>query len=225
MSDGKRYASGDITGRAGTKAEARLGCPVLFVMGAAGEQVPRQKAAYLELDSNRHFYPVNLQEEGYPILEELSDELCDAIENAWRTPGTAVSAPTLRFSQSAFWAKGQQPYPKSLPEPPVRSYTYPPAPDEEISIWYLQLGSVVMLGLKPEIATPTFRAIQDFSPYPHTWMATLVNGGQGYIAIDSDYERFTYPGLKTPFRQGTDQLFLQEVRKNLTALAREDNPC
>lgn len=82
-----------------------------------------------------------------------------------------------------------------------------------------------MLGLKPEIATPTFRAIQDFLPYPHTWMATLVNRGQGYIAIDSDYERFTYPGLKTPFHQGTDQLFLQEARKNLTALAREDNPC
>lgn len=219
MSDGKRYISGDITGVADQKAETRLGCPVLFVMGAAGDQVPKKKAHYLELDENRRFYPVNLAEEGYAILEELSEELADAICGIAGQGAEPVSSPLLRFGQIAFHADGQVSYPNTLPQPPVLSYAYPQTAGEDIPVWYLQLGNAVMLGVKPEITTPIFDRIKQDSPFPHTLLASLVNGGQGYIATDLDYRRCTYPGLKTPFRRGTDRVFVQEVKGCLQALS------
>lgn len=224
MSDGKRYASGDVTGRAGVKAEKVLGCPVLFVMGAAGEQVPKRKANYLELDENRRFYTVNLAEAGYSILEELSDELADAICTTAQTESIdQASDVPLLFGHFSFHGDGQISYANSLPQPPVLHYDYLPATGEEIPVWYLQIGKAVMLGVKPEIMTPTFDEIKANSPFPCTMMATLVNGGQGYIARDLDYERFTYPGLKTPFRRGTDRVFLEKVNQRLQTLHKEEN--
>lgn len=220
MSDGKRYASGDVTGRAGVKAEEKLGCPVLFVMGAAGEQVPKQKANYLALDENHRFYTVNLAEEGYAILEALSDELAEAVCTTAQTTGMPLNPEgQLFFGHFAFHADGQVSYANTLPQPPVLHFDYLPAPGEDIPVWYLQLGNTVLLGVKPEIMTPTFDEIKAASPFACTMMATLVNGGQGYIARDWDYERYTYPGLKTPFRRGTDKVFLREVISRLHTLA------
>lgn len=223
MSDGKRYASGDVTGRAGVKAEQKLGCPVLFVMGAAGEQVPKQKANYLELDENRRFYTVNLEEEGYAVLEDLSDELSDAICSTTQAEGLSQQGNvTLRFGHFSFHGDGQISYANSLPQPPVLHFDYLPAPGEEIPVWYLQIGKAVMLGVKPEIMTPTFDQIKAKSPFSCTMIATLVNGGQGYIARDLDYERFTYPGLKTPFSRGTDRIFEEKVSHCLQSLCKKE---
>lgn len=223
MSDGKRYASGDVTGRAGVKAEKALGCPVLFVMGAAGEQVPKQKANYLELDENRRFYTVNLAEEGYSILENLSNELADAICSTAQEGRLSQKENTiLRFGHFSFHGDGQISYANSLPQPPVLHFDYLPAPGEDIPVWYLQIGNAVMLGVKPEIMTPTFDQIKAASPFSCTMMATLVNGGQGYIARDLDYERFTYPGLKTPFRRGTDRIFEEKVAHCLQTLSKKE---
>lgn len=218
MSDGKRYASGDVTGRAGVKAEKVLGCPVLFLMGAAGEQVPKKKAHYLALDESRHFYPVNLAEEGYGILEALSDELAQAVCAAAARPRRLASQTPLEFGVFSFHADGQVSYPNTFPAPPIQHYDYPSAPGEDIPVWFMLLGDTVLLGVKPEIVTPIFDRIKAFSPFAHTMMAVLVNGGQGYIAMDSDYDRFTYPGLKTPFRRGTDRVFLREIEEKLHVL-------
>lgn len=192
-----------------------MGCPVLFVMGAAGEQVPRQKANYLALDKNGHFHPVNLAEEGYAILEALSDELSEAICSA---EAVAELTPELAFQKISFHADGQISYPNTLPGPPVTHYDYVPTPGEDIPVWGLRIGNLVMLGVKPEIVTPVFEQLRAASPFAHTMMATLVNGGQGYIAADSDYERYTYPGLKTPFFRGTDRVFLGQTKAFLKML-------
>lgn len=219
MSDGKRYASGDVTGCAGSKAEKELGCPVLFVMGAAGEQVPREKASYLALDRKGRFYPVNRREEGYRILETLSDELARCICDIAYTAGVAQPENSpLRFMHRSFYADGQIPYDNALPSPPVLQFTHAPCAGEEIPIWALQIGTAVMLGVKPEVTTPIFEQIKAVSPFSHTLMATLVNGGQGYIATDWDYDRFTYPALKTPFRRGTDKIFIQKSTELLQAM-------
>lgn len=221
MSDGKRYASGDMTGRAGVKAEKVLGCPVLFVMGAAGEQVPKKKANYLELDEKRRFRTVNLAEEGYSILEDLSDELAEAVCAVAQGRG-AASDGTLRFGSFAFHGDGQVSYANTLPQPPVLHFEYLPAPGEDIPVWYLQVGETVLLGVKPEIMTPTFDEIKAASSFGCTMLAALVNGGQGYIARDLDYERFTYPGLKTPFRRGTDKVFVEKVTQCLRSLKEKE---
>ena len=207
MTDGKRWASGDITGAAALRAEAALGCPVLFVMGAAGDQVPRQKAAYLELDENRRFRPVNLREAGYDMLDTLSVELADAVLGCAEKAVPAESTPELRCDHRVIVLPAKKPYPKTLPEPPVKGYVYEPADPETLDLWGVRLGDAALLGVKPEITTPTFARIRSASPFPHTLLAALVNGGQDYIATDWDLECWTYPGLHTPFQRGADAAF------------------
>ena len=211
MSDGLRYASGDVTGRAGMKAEETLGCPVLFVMGAAGDQVPRRKAHYLSLDGNRRFKPVDLREEGYAALESLSDELALSIRTAFDAANQPMDDPSLAFDHDILLCAGKKPYPKTLPKPPVLQYDYEPDQDQTLDIWRIRMGESVLLGVKPEVTTPIFHSLEGQCPVPHLLMATLVNGGQGYIATDWDYERFTYPGLNTPFQPGTDSAFIARV--------------
>ena len=218
MSDGRRYASGDVTGLAARRAEAALGCPVLFVMGAAGDQVPRQKAAYLALDENRHFRKVELREAGYEMLEALSGELAEALLACAERATPAEAAPLLRYDHRVLVLPAKKPYPKSLPEPPVLHYDYEPADPETLDIWALALGDAALIGVKPEITTPTFAALKARSPFPHTLLAALVNGGQDYIATDWDLEHRTYPGLHTPFQSGADRAFTEAALEMLKAL-------
>ena len=211
MSDGKRYASGDVTGAAGKKAQERLGCPVLFVMGAAGDQVPRMKGNHLALDRDRRFVPVNLAEASYEMLEELSEELFRSILDASQK-AVAVSAPReLSFLHRSLLCPGKLPYPKTLPAPPVKSYTYEETLPQALDIWTISVAGCVIIGVRPEIPTPIFAGIRRKHADRPLMMATLVNGGQGYIATDWDLDHFTYPGLNTPFRRGTDTLFADAV--------------
>ena len=150
------------------------------------------------------------EEEGYRILDELSQALSDAICATAQFPSSVMSH-ILRFGQTSFYAEGQISYSKELPQPPVQRFNYVPTQGEDIPVWYIQLGDAVLLGVKPEVVTPVFLKIRSQSPFIHTLLATLVNGGQGYIAGDIDYDRYTYPGLKTPFYRGTDRVFIREV--------------
>ena len=222
MSDGKHYASADITGVAGVKAEAKLGCPVLFLMGAAGDQVPCKKGNYLELDSQGHFQTVNLAEQSWQILDSLSDALCDSLCQTVNCPSAQPLNGKLRFAQVTFPCPGQVSYSKSLPEPPVQNYHYWASAYEFLTLWGICVGKCALLGVKPEVTTPTFRSLQSESPFPITLLATLVNGGQGYIAADFDYDHFTYPGLKSPFFRGTDRIFLKKSQNFLRTLYPED---
>ena len=218
MSDGKRYVSADITGRASVKAEQALGCPVLFLMGAAGDQVPKQKASYLELDGQGRFCPVELRERGYGILETLSDTLAGDILAAAASAPADADGQALRFCTASVACRGQKTYSKALPAPPVLKYRYEPGEAQKLDLWAIRIGEAALLGVKPEITTPVFAALKSSSPFSHTLLATLVNGGQGYIATDFDYEHFTYPGLNSPFQPGTDQIFVQQAQELLNRL-------
>ncbi len=222
MSNGEHYASADVTGAAGVKAEARLGCPVLFLMSAAGDQVPCKKGNYLELDSRGHFQAINLAEQSWQILDFLSNMLCDSLCQTVNCSSARPLNGKLRFAQVTFPCPGQVSYPRNLPEPPVQHYHYLKSADELLTLWGICVGECALLGVKSEVTTPTFRALQSESPFPETLLATLVNGGQGYIATDFDYDNFTYPGLKSPFYRGTDRIFLEKSKSFLRALHPED---
>jgi hypothetical protein len=218
MSDGKKYVSGDVTGVADSKVEEALGGVCMFVMGAAGDQVPKVKANYLALDKNGKFETVNLYEKGYKALETLSSTLANDIVASAKSTVCDDNSPVIKSETVVLSAQCKKPYPKTLPEPPVLSYNYEPDDPQELHIYSMRIGKASLIGLKAEVTTPIFDNIKSRSPFNHNLMATLVNGGQGYVATDLDYERFTYPGLNTPFIQGTDKAFEDKVVEELNRL-------
>lgn len=218
MSDGWKYASGDVTGVACTRAEEATGAVTIFVMGAAGDQVPKIKGNYLTLNSEGKFVTVNLYEKAYDGLSLLGNTLGDDVISLVNGTECTDEEPELAVMESSLAVNCKKPYPKTLPEPPVLTYEYEPCGEGEITLYSMRIGEAAFMALKSEVTTPIFTEIKRNSPFKHNLMATLANGGQGYIATDSDYERFTYPGLHTDFVKGTDRQFTSFVTEELTKL-------
>ncbi len=220
MSDGKRYVSSEVSGYACRMVEEDRDTVAIFLMSGAGDQVPREKSNYLALDAEGHFKEVNLAEQGYDMRcrlgKELGADVLKTVEAAEEEEDVTLAARTEKLILA-----GQESYPGTLPPPPVLSYAYPSAPDEVLELSLFRIGQTALIGCKSEITTPIFAKIREQSPFAHTMMGTLLNGGQGYVATDWDYDRFTYPALHSPFARGADGKFIPFVKKTLEKLKAE----
>ncbi len=210
MRDGRKSVFSDVAGHANAIAEEQLGCPVLFLMSAAGDQVPRMKTKYLELNEACRFYEVNLYEKGIDVLHELSEELSVSVLKA-AEHAAADPADTIHAETHILRVQGKKDYPKTLPAPPVLTYAYEPDGEKELPVYLMRIGGTVLIGSKSEIVTPVLSEIKSAFRDTHIMMGTLVNGGQGYIAADYDYDRFSYPGLHSPFAAGTDRIYARQT--------------
>ncbi len=215
MSDGKKYVSSELSGRACRLVEEKLDTVAIFLMSAAGDQVPREKSAYLALDEEGHFREVNLAEQGFEICERLGCELGEDVLAAVAAAKEEEADPVLKGVTAVINLPGQQTYPSELPAPPVLSWDYPSAPDETLEMGVFVIGQTALLALKSEVTTPIFTEIRKNSPFAHTMMGTLINGGQGYIGTDLDFERFSYPALHSPFAKGADRAFIRFADETL----------
>lgn len=211
MSDGKKYASADLCGTTSVYVENHLHIPTLFFMGAAGDQVPMMKGNYYDTDDNGHMREVNLGECGCEFLSKLGEKLGDDIIALAQTVECTKEIESFHHYQFDFWAPGQIRYPKEYPRPPVKQYVYQPAEKQKIHVEAIRINQDIILGVKPEILTVTNMLLKRKSPFFHTMLFTMVNGGQDYIPEDQDYERFEYPALHATVARGTDKLFLKEV--------------
>ena len=218
LSDGKKYVTGDLCGASCRVIERELKVPALFFMGAAGDQFPFGKANYLEVGGDGRFREVNLCEKGYEILEELGGRLGRAVIETVRDAGAPEPLSALSHHQMRLSVPGQKSYPMGGPEPPVKWYGYPPDADQEICVEAIRLNDVVFVGVKPEIMTVTNAELKRRSPFRHTLLFSMVNGGQDYIPCDVDYERFEYPALHATVARGADKLFLDGVVRWLEEL-------
>lgn len=210
MRDGRKSVFSDVTGHAGAQAEEILGCPVLFLMSAAGDQVPRMKTKYLALDENRKFREVNLYEKGIDVMHQLAAELADSVLQASKT-ARKIASDDLCMETHMLHVQGKKDYPKTAPAPPVLSYDYEPDGEKELPVYLMKISEIILIGSKSEIVTPVLTEIRDAFPDRHIMMGTLVNGGQGYIAADYDYDRYSYPGLHSPFAKGTDRVYTDQT--------------
>lgn len=221
MSDGKKYASADLCGAASLYVEDRLHIPTLFFMGAAGDQVPRMKANYLAVDETGNMREINLGEWGYDFLNNLGSQLGqDILELADMTECTD-DIKVFRRKELDLTVPGQVRYPREYPAPPIQHYEFLPAEDQNIHVEAIQINQDVILGVKPEILTVTNMILKRNSPFLHTLLFSMVNGGQDYIPEDRDYERFEYPALHATVAKGTDKRFLNAVIEWLKELYHE----
>lgn len=211
LPDGSRMCSPDVCGVACEAIEKETGAIAVFVMGAAGDQVPKKKAAYLELDTSGRFYPVMAGREAFHTCDTLGAELANDIISALKETIPMNDEAELFADQLTITVEGKQPYPKTLPAPPVLHYEYQPAEPQQVDIYLMRIGMAWIMGLKAEVTTPVFEKLKEQAKVPLLVAATLVNGGQGYFATDIDYERYSYPGLHTMFAKGADGVLIEAV--------------
>lgn len=216
MQGGGKAVSGDLAGRMASALEDKLGCPVLFLIGAAGDQAPRQKAVDIAVCEDGSMQQTDMQEEAIPVCAELAAEMTAsalAVLNAAEPmPGeklawyqTAVTVPAKKMERDLHKLR------------PTRIPPYEPDGEAVQTVDILQIGELQLIGVKPELNCVT--ASQISSGDPMVKVVTLWNGGAKYMADAASCDRITYESQNSPFMKGAAERMVKAAKelRNLTA--------
>lgn len=209
--DGK-CVSGDIVGILCAYFERRFpGAVCLFMIGAAGDQAPIQRAKGLARNADNCWEDIDLGAAGIPLAERLGVQLIEEVRALMmRGPGEAITGEvSLSHGSVTVPAKKMN---RNLRElRPTRSCEWEPNGDVQQPFSVLRLGNLAITGVKPELTYETDAAIKAASPFPHTLTATLVNGSAKYMAAQSAYDRCMYEAINSPFMPGAAEVLAEAV--------------
>ncbi len=208
--DGK-CVSGDYAGFACTELEKRYpGAAVLFLIGAGGDQAPVKRGRGYAPDGQGGYAETDLHEAAVPIAEALGRQLAAEAEAAMQNTPEALNGP-VRTASRSFHAPAKKMNRNLRELRPSHSCEWEPDGDKEQTIELFTLGSLAIVGVKPELTCPTLKQIQAVSPYPVTLAATLINGGAKYMADQSAYDRCMYEAVNSPFASGAAEMLVREA--------------
>lgn len=215
--DGYRYVTADLTGRACGIAEETVRAPVLYFMGAAGDQVPRKKTQYNILDEHGQLREVNHYEKGFQWVEELGSELGSSVVSAWRSICPREDGP-VEVTRTAFSFKGQKGFPAGQPKGPTKTYQYIEDGEKIVETEILRIQDAVLLGIKPETTSIVGSLLKQKSPFLHTMVAAMVNGGLNYMADETEYDRCIFEGTHSVLWRGSAELYVDRITNVLKEL-------
>ena len=209
--DGK-CVSGDIAGILCSYFERRFpGAVCLFMVGAAGDQAPIQRAKGLAKNVDGAWADVDLHEAGVPLAERLGVALIEEARALMMSgPGEAIAGET-RLSHGSVKVPAKKMNRNLRELNPTRSCEWEPDGEVEQADSLLRLGSLAIAGVRPELTIETDAAIKEGSPFPHTLVATLVNGSAKYMAARSVYDRCMYEAINSPFMPGAAETLAEAI--------------
>ena len=212
MDRGNRLISSDVPGLACRLLEERFGAPCLFAMSAAGDQVPLRQAWYDVVEEDGSIRKVDLGvQEGLKIVDELGRQM--AREAAAIVEGTVCGrdAPAIRLAEGHMEWPGKVRTKMELTHQAV----YRREGSQRVDVQVITLGDTALVGLKPEINTPTEARLQAASPYALTLVVSMVNGGQKYMPDARAYENSTWEAQSAPLMPGAAEKWVEEAVKLL----------
>ncbi|MFK4447616.1 neutral ceramidase [Caballeronia udeis] len=218
LAAGGKSISADLAGAAARRVESHYpGAVAFFILGAAGDQSP-----YLQ--ANRHVIGdggvvgrVGLHEAGFTLLELLGERLAADVVAVAGSIETR-SAPTLQVVREHVQLQGVDFSPRNAPVGPVTAFKYRPGAKIEEPVVLVQMGSIAFVGVRPELAATIGSRIRAGSPYPHTIVGTMVDGGAKYLPDAQSYDRFTYEARNSPYAPGTAEELANAVVGKLTQM-------
>ncbi len=218
MEKNTRLVSSDVPGLACTLLEEHFGAPVLFAMSAAGDQVPLEQAWYDEVEPDGTVRKVDLGvAAGLDMVDRLgrqmANELVPIIENVTPKP-----VKELYFSDSFITWPGK-PRGKMIP---ALLADYEAKGEERVDVLVMTLGSVALVGLRPEVNAVTEAALKQASPYAHTLVLSMVDGGQKYMPDQTSYDNITWEAQSAPFMPGAAEAWTDKVLELLNKLHEEE---
>lgn len=206
LTGGGKPVSSDVAGNACSKVEETYGNVVaLFLIGAAGDQAPIEKAVTETFEDGKKVH-TDLHEQGFEICDRLAGILGDTICGiSDKTECTIRELPiSVQSEKVTVPAKRMDKDLHSLV--PTHEFTYVYDGEKETTIEKLQLGDIVLLGVRPELNCVTAASIMDMSEFKMTLICTMVNGASKYMADRESYARFCYEAMNSPFGCGAAEI-------------------
>ena len=211
MRDGKRQISADLTGVACRLVETQWDAPVMFLMSAAGDQIPNKTVLYEEVNADRKLEPHDLGVElGLRWAQELGEQMAEDAIAIGRIIICEEMHGGISAANGSFVWEGKA---RSKMEP-TKQTAYTPEGEKQVPVGIMKLGeSIAFVATQPELNAITERQLQEQSPVRNTLLVTMVDGGMKYLPDQDSYDRVTWEALSSMLMPGgAEELVRTAVR-------------
>lgn len=221
-SDGLRLISGDLAGFAAGAVERELGCPALFIEGAAADQAPAEQAVTQIVSPDGVVEKIDAHEQGFRMLHDQGARLASALKEALvGARPIAVDALVVESRELELPGQARGDFHKLAPR---HSYEFVLAEAVATTVYALKLGPVTFLGVQPELQSELGHALRAAAPRGaaapvYVDVLTLVNGAAKYLPCADAYAKITYEAMNSGFAQGAAELLLDDLVNTVARLA------
>lgn len=203
-----RLVSSDVPGLACTLLEEELGAPCLFAMSAAGDQVPLEQAWYAVVNADGTVGEVDKGvQAGLEIVDRLGRQMARELGPVLAQIRCVQAAPEIRTGRGGIEWEGKV---RNRMEPTLKA-EYAPKGTQRVDALAMVIGDVALVGVKPEINTVTEAQLHAASPYKHTLLMSMVNGGFKYMPDLESYEKSTWEALSCGLMPGAAEAWVREA--------------
>jgi hypothetical protein len=202
--------SADLAGAAATWVEDQCsGVVAPWLCGATGDQEPRFRSLETLIDKDLAMSTEDAGSAGWLLLtrqgQRLGIEIVKVAQSITTAPtsdlasaATSVTVPTVAQTQ------GQTSEPQT-------SHTWTIDGTQSLQVWVFRIGDGVFAGTPPELSTPTLLAIREHSPFQHTFVMGMFEGGNKNMPDRWNYEHITYSSLDGNWAPGDAEKYVSFV--------------
>ncbi|WP_330308922.1 MULTISPECIES: hypothetical protein [unclassified Streptomyces] len=219
MANGDLPITADLAGAAVQHLEKQYDGDVVgfFLVGSCGDQSPAFRSKRYTIDKDKKWSQVDAQDAGWLLLtvqgERLGTEAVRVSETIKTSGGDSGS--TVRLLTDSVTVATMT---SGHPTGPTKTYDFTPTGTTDVPIWILQVGNGAFVGVEPELSTDTALAIKKHSPFPHTAVMSMLEGGSKNMAEAQSYARITYEAMDSSYAQGAAETVAAKIGTMLHSL-------
>ena len=220
MNDGALPVTADLAGAAVAHVEQQYGDAVvpIWLVGACGDQAPAFRSLRYTIDKDKKWSTVDAHDAGWLLLTVQGERLGTEVVRIAQSIDTAKddAGSTLRLLTGSFTATEVKQ--SATNQAPTTNDTFTPDGTSQVPIWVLQVGDGAFVGLEPELSTNTALAIAANSPFKHTNVMSMFEGGAKNMPEAWDYDHITYEALDSFYSRGTAEKAVAKASQLLSSL-------
>lgn len=219
MASGDLPITADLAGAAVQHVEKQYGGDAVgfFLVGSCGDQSPAFRSKRYAIDKDRKWSQIDARDAGWLLLtvqgERLGTEAVRVSETIKTSGGSAGSALRLLTDSVTVGTVAE-----GHPTGPTKTYDFTANGTADVPVWILQVGNGAFVGVEPELSTDTALAIKKHSPFPHTAVMSMLEGGAKNMAEAQSYARITYEAMDSRYAQGSAETVAAKIGAMLHSL-------
>lgn len=215
MGSNGRLISSDVPGLACSLVQKELNVPCLFVMSAAGDQVPREMTLLETVTENGAAIPVDGGvAKGLEIVDRLGKEMAEDILRDAATINCSRENVEFRRDKVVVpcVTKGR------IAMAPRRSVDYTIEREVMVDAEILTLDDIALVAAKPEINAITEKVLAERSPFAATLIFSMTNGGMKYMPDADSYRKITWESQSAMLVEGSAEKWVDAVAEKLKTM-------
>ncbi|MBD0843980.1 hypothetical protein [Streptomyces sp. TRM68416] len=216
MANGDHPVTADLAGAAVAHIEKQYGDDTVgfFLVGACGDQSPAFRSKRYTIDKDKKWSQTDAADAGWLLLTVQGERLGTEAVRVSQTVKTTAAA-TLDLVTDSVTVDAVT---MGRPTGPVKTYTFTPNGTADVPIWVLRIGAGVFAGVAPELSASTGLSIKKRSPFPHTAVLSMLDGGAKSMADSISYARITYEAVNSTYAQGSAEKVAAKIDDMLDSL-------